>query len=64
MVKEIRRINATREQRKRIMKAFGISTQHLSNVLYYRRNTEKDERIRCFARQLGAKVEVLRITEE
>ena len=59
MSKEIRRINANKEQREKIMKAFGCTSQHLSNVLYFRRNSEKDKRIRCYAVKLGAQEEVL-----
>ena len=60
---ETRRINATREQRKKIMEVFGCSTQHLTNVLHFRRNSDRDERMRCFARKLGAKEELITVEE-
>lgn len=63
MSKEIKRIKADSEQRKKIMDAFGCTSQHLSNVLYFRRNSKRDERIRTFARQLGAKMEVLKVEQ-
>lgn len=61
MSKDFRRIYANKEQRAKIMQAFGCTSQHLSNVLYYRRNSDKDKRMRCYAIKLGATEEVVTI---
>lgn len=59
MEKRVQRLYATSEQRRAILKAFGIKRAHLSNVLYYRRNSDRDKRIREFAKLIGAREQVV-----